>query len=403
MDIKECFRNTKVVSTLQLFTMAQIVSYFIEAVANDNEQRKDFKSLRESSFHMFREGHIQKVFINSGYETLIIKSNCLPEMRKDRVYKIIMPLQEATGEIQFAKCECVAGKGPKGCCKHIASLCYALEDFSRRFLNEKEEINIACTDELQKWNQSRKKRLDPKKISELDFSLESYGKKKKTNNLKGRDVNDIIKNVTVKDTAAAKNLLSRLDVFQKQNPKEKLAILTVLNPSDPINKTTHISKETAALSNTDTHQQDLPQTKTLRGKRLLYKEKMNKSEQERLNIFHKTQAQTASDLWFIERRGRITGSICGRILNRNTNIYPASILKTMLSNNSNIQTAAMALGKEQERPILSRYTCSINVNMVTLKLLCPVQVFWLIRSVAGWEHHQILLLMMVLMVEAVPR
>ena len=29
-----------------------------------------------------------------------------------------------------AKCGCPAGKGPCGSCKHIAAVCYALEEFS---------------------------------------------------------------------------------------------------------------------------------------------------------------------------------------------------------------------------------------------------------------------------------
>ena len=104
--------------------MAQIINYFIEAVAGDKEKTNDFKSLRESSYQMFKEGHVQKIELKRGYETIIIKCNCLPEMRKDRVYKIIMRIHHTSGEIQFAKCGCVAGKGPRACCKHIASALY---------------------------------------------------------------------------------------------------------------------------------------------------------------------------------------------------------------------------------------------------------------------------------------
>ena len=48
VDVKECQKNSKVTIALQAFTMAQIINYFIEAVAGDNEKAKDFKSLRES-------------------------------------------------------------------------------------------------------------------------------------------------------------------------------------------------------------------------------------------------------------------------------------------------------------------------------------------------------------------
>ena len=174
VDVKECQKNSKVTTALQVFTMAQIINYFIEAVAGDNEKAKDFKSLRESSFQMFKEG------LKGGYETVIIKCDCLLEMRKDRVYKIIMRIHCTNGEIQFAKCGCIAGKGSRASCKRIASVCYALENCNRIFLDEPEQV--ACTDLLQQWNQPRKRRLSPKKISELDLSIESHNKKKENTN-----------------------------------------------------------------------------------------------------------------------------------------------------------------------------------------------------------------------------
>lgn len=105
---KECQKDKKATAALQAFTMAQIINYFIEGVVGDNEKWKDFKSLRESSYQMFKEGHIQKIMLKSGYETVIIKCDFLPEMRKDYVYKIIMRINDKSGEIQFAKCGCVA-------------------------------------------------------------------------------------------------------------------------------------------------------------------------------------------------------------------------------------------------------------------------------------------------------
>ena len=116
--------------------MAQIINYFIEAVSGDNVESKDFKSLRESSYQMFKEGHIQNIMLKSGNETVIIKCDCLPEIQKDRAYKIMMRINDKSGEIHFAKCGCVAGKGPRASCKHIVCVCYSLENFSWVFLGE---------------------------------------------------------------------------------------------------------------------------------------------------------------------------------------------------------------------------------------------------------------------------
>ena len=47
-------------------------------------------------------------------------------MRKDRVYLLKMALKSEGNDIIFAECGCPAGKGPRGSCKHIAALSYAI-------------------------------------------------------------------------------------------------------------------------------------------------------------------------------------------------------------------------------------------------------------------------------------
>ena len=59
-------------------------------------------------------------------------ADCLPEMRKDRVYKIVLRLDSTSYEIDGAEYECPAGRGPRASCKHIVALCYyVLEEFGR--------------------------------------------------------------------------------------------------------------------------------------------------------------------------------------------------------------------------------------------------------------------------------
>ena len=55
-----------------------------------------------------------------------------------------------------ASCACPAGAGPFGSCKHIAALCYALEEFCR--LREVRPPD-SCTSHLQQWNRPRKRHL----------------------------------------------------------------------------------------------------------------------------------------------------------------------------------------------------------------------------------------------------
>ena len=91
---------------------------------------------------MFKEAYVQKIALKHGFDPVIVKFNCLPEMRKDRVYEIIMRLHHRTGEIQFAKCGYVPDKCPTASCKYIGSIYYALEDFSRTFLADNDEFEL---------------------------------------------------------------------------------------------------------------------------------------------------------------------------------------------------------------------------------------------------------------------
>ena len=114
------------------FNMQNIVSYFIERKAKDNESNKDYKNLISSkAFGLFRHGHIQKLEIAREDD---FRCGCLPEMKKNLKYKVKLSVcnnVEHESEIRFASCACPAGKGPRGSCKHIAALCYALEEFVR--------------------------------------------------------------------------------------------------------------------------------------------------------------------------------------------------------------------------------------------------------------------------------
>lgn len=346
MDLKESVRDPTVTGTIRVFSMAQMISYFIETIAADRKQSSDFKSLRESSFQMFKDGHIQHIQVKKGFNTLIVKSNCLPEMKKDRVYGILLRLHQETAEIQFAKCECVAGKGPKSTCKHIAAVCYCLEEFSRRFVSEEQEV-VSCTDELMRWNQPRKRRLPPRLISELDFSTEAFGKNKRKTNLVGRKSEEIIGEISESDRQAQDKFKASLDKFQKTS-KHKLAILAVLNRDQ-------VSTPPNEAIPMDIDEDDSDETEmcfTERG--VLFKKQNNLIKEKRMWLFENTMDQSNSELWFKERKTRITGSICGRILQRNHSIYPSSILKSFFQNSS-LKTASVIMGKEQEPLILSRY------------------------------------------------
>ena len=81
-----------------------------------------------------------------------MKAICLPEMKKDRTYSLELTITPNM-EISRGICTCPAGKGPRGSCKHLAALCFAIEDFVKTRTISLEKGEEACRSLLQKWNQ----------------------------------------------------------------------------------------------------------------------------------------------------------------------------------------------------------------------------------------------------------
>ena len=157
------------------FTIANLTNYFITRIASDGKPANDLKNLNSRAYPLFKAGHIQSIYISCKDTSHDIRCTCLPEMKKDILYKISLTLDSA-GDITQAICACAAGSGPLGSCKHISALCYALEEFSRiKQLRSPE----SCTSRLQKWNQPRKRKLEPCNVDDIMFVKHEFGKNKK--------------------------------------------------------------------------------------------------------------------------------------------------------------------------------------------------------------------------------
>lgn len=148
------------------FTNAQIVAYFVTRTVDDALPAGDFKSINKSASNLYHCGHVQNIEVcnESSTNKLFVRADCLPEMKKDRVYKIILKLDSRSYEVDGAECGCPAGRGPRASCKHIAALCYALEEFGR--LKQLPTFHT-CTDKLQTWNQPRPRKFQPMPVENL--------------------------------------------------------------------------------------------------------------------------------------------------------------------------------------------------------------------------------------------
>ena len=63
------------------------------------------------------------------HQVHFLRASCVPEIRKDRVYKLALALQTNSLDIVQAECGCAAGKEPHVSYKYIVALSYAFVDF----------------------------------------------------------------------------------------------------------------------------------------------------------------------------------------------------------------------------------------------------------------------------------
>ncbi|XP_065884579.1 uncharacterized protein [Dysidea avara] len=125
------------------------------------------------------DGHVQAIKYHpwsSQPDVICVTSTVLPSMRKDRVYCATIAIKEPTCRVVTAYCTCPAGLS--GCCNHITSTLYCLEDFVRRGLREEERMG--CTEKLQKWNQPRKRNVEPRPTDDVVLTKAEYGKEKRS-------------------------------------------------------------------------------------------------------------------------------------------------------------------------------------------------------------------------------
>lgn len=68
-------------------------------------------------------------------------------------YNYRVRINRKTGEIKNSDCECPAGKGPNGTCKHIAAVALLLVKFRETRIIP---IPRGCTDNLQTFHKPKK-------------------------------------------------------------------------------------------------------------------------------------------------------------------------------------------------------------------------------------------------------
>ena len=155
MNIKNAYSKPEDVPS---FNHGHMISYFVSRTAADDLPSGDIKSINTSAKHLYDCGHVQSIEVGFTNDSMYVRATCIPEMRKDRVYKLMMSLNLKTFNITAAACGCPAGKGPFASCKHIGALCYAFVEFCA---SGSLPDFLTCTDKLQAWNKPKPKKVEP--------------------------------------------------------------------------------------------------------------------------------------------------------------------------------------------------------------------------------------------------
>ena len=166
---------------LLIFSNSQIITYFVTRTLIDCLPANDLKAINNSAQNLFKCGHVQDIKVAND-KHLYIQGKCIPEMKKDHIYKINLVLDKETLDIAQTECGCPAGKGPHASCKHIAALCYALEEFSRF---GKLQDFLTSTERLQQWSKPRPKKLEIMPVAELTSRKSDILQRNKKSNMNG--------------------------------------------------------------------------------------------------------------------------------------------------------------------------------------------------------------------------
>ena len=313
------------------FTVSNTLNYFIKRPAVDGKATNDFKSMN-SGEDLFRCGHVQALLVTDDDDGFWwVKADCRPEMKKDKMYKMVMSLCRGSWNINSTMCGCVAGKGPRASCKHIGALCYAVANFC---LYGRLPDFLTCTDMKQVWNIPAQKKHQPTTVDQLKVRRrELLGKPSGAQPIPG--IYDprppSLRIVNPQNSEQLRLNLLKIDYG--------CGLLQQLIPSDIYLKHDHIyckvdperlhdpppAKDPVVMS---------PIPAVTDEQRQAVMRQLSVTASERLEVERLTRSQSDSSLWFEVRSKRITGSKCGRILCQQSKtdallksvLYPSSMI-----------------------------------------------------------------------------
>jgi hypothetical protein len=127
------------------------------------------KPLRKGKL-FFTSGHVKSIQDHCSDRFYFLKCKVQASYKTDVFYDVTCTLSKTTGFIKDSSCTCKASA--MGRCNHVCALLYALLDYSDKYGSDPE----ACTSKKCTWNVGRKRKNNPQPVHTASYS--SYKRRK---------------------------------------------------------------------------------------------------------------------------------------------------------------------------------------------------------------------------------
>ena len=317
----------------------------------------NYKKLK--SYQFFFEGNVKRLESKSYDGKTYVKATVLPSMKKSP-YRVVVEFTPQCDILRSA-CTCPAGLGMqgKGKCNHIGGVLFALEDFTRRGLQNHPEP-LSCTSRLSVWvvprNQSvAAKPLDQVLIRKIRFGKKNIRLKPKLINFDPRPPQQ-----RNRDAEGFKTLSENL---QNCLPSSSFFLFHDLKSNcseEPtLQETEEQVEETVAF--TDSYDIATNRFKTMIDEHVT---SLTITPEEIQETERLTRGQSKNDFWFEKRKTVLTASNFGNAAK--TKVEPSNKIKAILY--GNFTTEAVQYGIESEEKAVNLFIKEMGQDGIRVKV-----------------------------------
>ena len=318
----------------------------------------NYKKLK--SYQFFFEGNVKKLECKNHDNKRYVRANVLPSMKKTP-YRVVIEFSP-TCDVLRAACTCPAGLGlqGKGKCNHVGGVLFAIEDFSRRGLQQNPEP-LTCTSRLSVWVVPRNQSVAAKPLDKVLIRKIRFGKKNIRTQAKIIKFDPRAPQQRTRDPESFKTLCNEL---QNCLPSSSFFLFHDIKSKCSGTDSTCseiVTEDQNAIPFTDSY--DIA---TNRFKEIVdeHVSSWTISEEEIKETERSTRGQSQNPIWFEKRKSMLTASNFGKAAK--TKVEPSNKLKAMVY--SNFTTEAVQYGIESEERAVKLYLREMQQQGFNLKV-----------------------------------